>query len=140
MERTLAILKPDCTRKHLIGKVLTHITDAGFRVVALRQVRLSRETAGGFYDVHRERPFFADLVEFMSSGPCIPVVLEKANAVQDFRTLIGATDPSEAAAGTIRKLYADNKGENIIHGSDSVENARIEISYFFTGRDLVSLL
>jgi nucleoside-diphosphate kinase len=139
VERTLAILKPDCVRKNLIGKVITQITDAGFKIVGMRQVWLTPETAGGFYEVHRERPFFHDLVVFMSSGPCVPIVLEKDNAVADFRTLIGATDPREAAEGTVRKLYADSKGENIVHGSDSVENARIEIGYFFAGRDLVDL-
>lgn len=137
MERTLAILKPDCVRKNLIGEVITHITKAGFRIVAMRMVQLSEATAGGFYEVHRERPFFADLVKFMSSGPCVPIALEKENAVADFRTVIGATDPAEAAEGTVRKLYADSKGENIVHGSDSVENARIEISYFFTGSELI---
>lgn len=137
MERTLAILKPDCVRKNLIGEVITHITKAGFRIVAMRMVQLSEATAGGFYEVHRERPFFADLVKFMSSGPCVPIALEKGNAVADFRTVIGATDPAEAAEGTVRKLYADSKGENIVHGSDSVENARIEISYFFTGSELI---
>lgn len=115
----------------------THITKAGFRIVAMRMVHLTEATAGGFYEVHRERPFFADLVKFMSSGPCVPIALEKENAVADFRTVIGATDPAEAAEGTVRKLYADSKGENIVHGSDSVENARIEISYFFTGSELI---
>lgn len=137
MERTLAILKPDCVRKNLIGEVISHLTSAGFRVVGMRMVQLTPETAGGFYDVHRERPFFNDLVMFMSSGPCVPIVLEKENAVADFRTVIGATDPREAAEGTVRRLYADSKGENIVHGSDSVENARIEIGYFFGGIELV---
>jgi nucleoside-diphosphate kinase len=139
VERTLAILKPDCVRKNLIGDVIKQISDAGFRVRGLRMVWLTSETAGGFYEVHRERPFFKDLVTFMSSGPCVPIVLEKENAVADFRTLIGATDPAEAADGTVRKLYADSKGENIVHGSDSAENAAIEIGYFFAGRDLVDL-
>lgn len=139
MERTLAILKPDCVRKNLIGKVISRITGAGFRIVAMKMTRLTPVTAGGFYDVHRERGFFNDLVAFMSSGACVPIVLEKENAVQDFRTLIGATDPAEAAAGTIRKDFADNKGENIVHGSDSPENARIEIGYFFSGQDINSL-
>ena len=139
MERTLAILKPDCVRKNLIGDVIKQISDAGFRVRGLRMVWLTSETAGGFYEVHRERPFFNDLVAFMSSGPCVPIVLEKENAVADFRTLIGATDPAEAADGTVRKLHADSKGENIVHGSDSPENAAIEIGYFFAGRDLVDL-
>ena len=139
MERTLAILKPDCVRKNLIGDVIKQITDAGFRVRGMRMVWLTKETAGGFYEVHRARPFFNDLVAFMSSGPCVPIVLEKENAVADFRTLIGATDPAEAADGTVRKLYADSKGENIVHGSDSAENAAIEIGYYFAGRDLLDL-
>jgi nucleoside-diphosphate kinase len=139
VERTLAILKPDCVRKNIIGSVIEKITTAGFRIAGIKQVRLTPETAGGFYEVHRARPFFNDLVLFMSSGPCVPMVLEKENAVADFRTLIGATDPREAAEGTIRKLYADSKGENIIHGSDSPENAMIEISYFFSGRELTAL-
>jgi nucleoside-diphosphate kinase len=139
VEKTLAILKPDCVRKNLIGDVIKQITDAGFRVRGMRMVWLTTETAGGFYEVHRERPFFQDLVAFMSSGPCVPIVLEKENAVADFRVLIGATDPAEAAEGTVRKRFADSKGENIVHGSDSVENAAIEIGYFFAGRDLVAL-
>ena len=139
MEQTLAILKPDCVRKNLIGDVIKQITEAGFRVRGMRMVWLTTETAGGFYEVHRERPFFNDLVAFMSSGPCVPIVLEKENAVADFRTLIGATDPAEAADGTVRKRFADSKGENIVHGSDSPENAAIEIGYFFAGRDLVAL-
>ncbi|MBI5646269.1 MAG: nucleoside-diphosphate kinase [Ignavibacteriae bacterium] len=137
MERTLAILKPDCVRKNLIGQVIAHITEAGFRVVAMRMVQLTPHTAGGFYAVHRERPFFQDLVAFMSSGPCVPIVLEKDNAVSDFRAVIGATDPKEAEDGTVRKMYADSKGENIVHGSDSPENAAIEIGYFFPGIDTI---
>lgn len=140
MERTLAILKPDCLRKNIIGKVISRITEAGFDIIALKHVWLTPETAGGFYEVHRARPFFNDLVVFMSSGPCIPMALEKENAVDDFRKLIGATDPREAAAGTIRKEFADNKQENIVHGSDSPENAEIEIGFFFSGRELVSML
>lgn len=139
MERTLAILKPDCVRKNLIGEVIGKIAGAGFRILALKQVRLTPETAGGFYDVHRARPFFNDLVLFMSSGPSVPMVLEKENAVADFRILIGATDPREAAEGTIRRLYAESKGENIVHGSDSPGNAFNEISYFFSGRELAAL-
>jgi len=139
LERTLAILKPDCVKKNLIGAVISHITESGFRIISMRQILLTAATAEGFYDVHRERPFFNDLFSFMSSGPCIPIVLEKENAVADFRKVIGATDPLEAEAGTVRKLYAGSKGENIIHGSDSVENAKIEISYFFSSRDLINM-
>lgn len=137
MERTLAILKPDCVRKNLVGKVIQQISDAGFRILGMRQVWLTPEKAGGFYEVHRARPFFNDLVIFMSSGPCVPMVLAKDNAVADFRVLIGATDPREAAAGSIRKMYADSKAENIVHGSDSPENAAVEIGYFFAGQELI---
>jgi nucleoside-diphosphate kinase len=137
VERTLAILKPDCVRKNLQGEVVARIQKAGFKILSLKQTRLTKETAGGFYAVHKGRPFYEGLVEFMSSGPCMPIALEKANAVADFRTLIGATDPAQAAPGTIRKLYADNKGENIVHGSDSPENGRIEISFFFSESELI---
>lgn len=138
-EQTLAILKPDCVRKNLTGAVIAHIEKAGFRILGMKKIRLTKEAAGGFYAVHRGRPFYDGLVEFMSSGPCVPIALEKENAVADFRKLIGATDPKEAAEGTIRKLYADNKGENIVHGSDSAENGRTEIGYFFSARELADL-
>ncbi|RTY37850.1 nucleoside-diphosphate kinase [Chlorobium phaeovibrioides] len=137
MERTLTILKPDCVKKQLIGAVINQIERAGFRVVAMKKIRLSKETAGEFYGVHRERPFFGELVDFMSSGPCVPMILEKENAVADFRTLIGATDPAEAEEGTVRKLHADSKGENIVHGSDSAENAAIEAGFFFAAEEVV---
>ncbi|NNF03505.1 MAG: nucleoside-diphosphate kinase [Rhodothermales bacterium] len=137
-ERTLAILKPDCVRKNLIGEVIRRIQNAGFTIRALRMTQLTRAEAQGFYAVHRERPFFGELVDFMTSGPCVPIVLEKENAVSDFRKLIGATDPEEAAAGTIRKDFADNKGQNIVHGSDSVENGRIESNYFFPEAEIVA--
>lgn len=136
-ERTLAILKPDCVRKNVVGEVIARIEKAGFTILGMKMIRLTRETAGGFYAVHRERPFFNDLVTFMSSGRCVPIVLAKENAVADFRKLIGATDPKEAVPGTIRKDFASSKGENIIHGSDSAENARIEIGYFFPEKELV---
>ena len=136
-ERTLAILKPDCVRKNLQGEVIARIQKAGFKILGMKMIRMTAEAAGGFYAVHRGRPFYDGLVSFMSSGPCVPLALEKENAVQDFRALIGATDPKEAAAGTIRKLYADNKGENIVHGSDSPENGRAEVAYFFPEKDLV---
>ncbi len=128
---TLAILKPDCVRKGIQGKVIAKIQEAGFKVLAMKQIKLSLAQAEGFYDVHRERPFFGELTKFMSSGACVPMVLEKENAVAEFRKTIGATDPKEAAEGTIRRLFADSKGENIIHGSDSDENAATEISYHF---------
>lgn len=139
-ERTLAILKPDCIRKNLSGKVISRIEEAGFKIIGIKKIRLTKESAGAFYAVHKGKPFYDGLVEFMSSGPCIPIALEKENAVSDFRDLIGATDPKEAAPGTIRKDYADNKGENIVHGSDSPENARIEISFFFSERELIENL
>ena len=136
-ERTLAILKPDCIRKHLVGTVIARIQKAGFKIVALKMTHLTPETAGGFYAVHKGKPFYDGLVEFMSSGPCLPIVLEKSNAVNDFRTLIGATDPKDAAPGTIRKEHADSKSENIVHGSDSVENAKMEIAFFFAHKELI---
>lgn len=138
MERTLAILKPDCVRKNLIGEVVRRIQEAGFAIRAMKMIRLSKAEAEGFYAVHRGRPFFDELTNFMSSGPCVPIVLEKENAVADFRELLGATDPAEADAGTIRKDFADNKGENICHGSDSVENGRLESSYFFPEVEVVA--
>lgn len=138
--RTLTILKPDCVRKNLVGDVIAHIQKAGFKIVAMKMTRLTADTAGGFYDVHRERPFFGELCDFMSSGPCVPIILEKDNAVADFRKLIGATDPAEADKGTIRQLYADSKGENIVHGSDSDENAAIESAYFFAKSEEVANL
>ena len=140
IERTLAILKPDCVKKKLMGEVLARIEKAGFTILGLKKLQLSRNAAGGFYAVHRGRPFYDGLVQFMSSGPCVPIALEKENAVADFRTLIGATDPKDAGAGTIRKLYADNKGENIVHGSDSTENGRIEISFFFSEKELIDTM
>ncbi len=136
-ERTLAILKPDCVRKNLQGEVIARIQKAGFKVLGMKQVRLTMEQAGAFYAVHKGRPFYDGLVEFMTSGPCVPIGLEKENAVADFRSLIGATDPKDAADGTIRKLFADNKGENIVHGSDSPENGHIEVGFFFSSADLV---
>jgi len=136
-ERTLAILKPDCVKRKLAGEVLARIEKAGFRILGLKMVRLTAETGGGFYAVHRGRPFYNDLVAFMSSGVCIPVALEKENAVADFRTLIGATDPKDAAPGTIRREFAASKGENIVHGSDSPENGRNEIAFFFAEKELI---
>jgi nucleoside-diphosphate kinase len=136
IERTLAILKPDCVKKNIMGQVLARIEKAGFRILGLKMVKLTRETAGGFYAVHRGRPFYDDLVAFMSSGRCVPIALEKENAVADFRALIGATDPNDAAPGTIRRDFASSKGENIVHGSDSPENGRVEIAYFFSEKEL----
>jgi len=135
--KTLAILKPDCVRKNLIGKVAAQIQEAGFKINGLRMVHLTEDSAKGFYEVHQERPFFNDLIAYMTSGPCVPIALEKENAVEEFRKLIGATDPAKAADGTIRKLYADSIQENIVHGSDSDENAAKEISHFFSRKELL---
>ncbi len=139
-ERTLAILKPDCVKKNVMGQVLARIEGAGFRVLGLKMVKLTQETAGGFYAVHRGRPFYDGLVAFMSSGPCVPIALEKENAVADFRALIGATDPKDAAPGTVRKDLASSKGENIVHGSDSPENGKIEVAYFFSEKELIETM
>ncbi len=138
VERTLTILKPDCVRKNLTGDVIKQIEEAGFKIRAMKLTRLTKDTAGGFYAVHKDRPFFDELVEFMSSGACVPMILEKENAIEDFRALIGATNPEEAEEGTIRAQYADSIGENIIHGSDSVENGEIEAAYFFPESEVVA--
>ncbi|MCX7875470.1 MAG: nucleoside-diphosphate kinase [Melioribacteraceae bacterium] len=137
MSKTLAILKPDCVRKNLIGKVISHIQDAGFKILAMKMVHLTEDSAKGFYEIHKERPFFNELIAYMTSGPCVPIALEKENAVEDFRKLIGATDPTKAEEGTIRKLYAENIQENIVHGSDSDENALKEISHFFSRKEIL---
>lgn len=137
VERTLAILKPDCIKKNVAGQVIARIEKAGFRILGLKMVRLTKETAGGFYAVHRERPFFADLVNLMSSGKCVSIALEKENAVADFRKLIGATDPKDAEPGTIRRDFASSKGENIVHGSDSPENGQNEIAFFFSEKEII---
>jgi nucleoside-diphosphate kinase len=135
--RTLAIIKPDCIEKNLIGEIITKIEKAGFKILTLKMTQLNADSASGFYDVHKGKPFFEGLVEYMTEGPCLPMVLEKENAVEDFRILIGATDPKNAAEGTIRKLYAESVTRNIIHGSDSNENAFKEISYFFSRKEII---
>jgi nucleoside-diphosphate kinase len=135
--RTLAIIKPDAVKRNLIGPIISKINEAGFKIKAMKMVRLNLDSAGGFYEVHKERPFFGSLVEFMTSGPCVPIVLEKDNAVADFRNLIGATDPAQADDGTIRKLFAESKSENVVHGSDSDENASLEIAHFFSRKELL---
>lgn len=129
---TLTIIKPDAVANGHAGKIIDHIIGAGFKVRAMKMLHLDARQAGNFYDVHRARPFFNDLVSFMTSGPCIPMVLEKDNAVEDFRTVIGATNPQNAAEGTIRRLYAKSIEANAIHGSDSDENARREAAFFFS--------
>lgn len=136
---TLGIVKPDAVASGKLGLILAHLERAGFAVQAARLTRLTRAEAEAFYQIHRGRPFFADLVEFMTSGPCFPMVLEREDAVQAFRTAIGATDPAEAAPGTIRKLYAESKGRNAVHGSDSDENAKREIGFFFSAGERAGL-
>lgn len=131
--RTFTMIKPDAFRNGHAGAILDRIIKEGFRIVALKMTKLSTEKAGEFYAVHKERPFYGELVEFMSSGPIVAVILEKDNAVATFRELIGATNPAQAAEGTIRKLYATSVGENAVHGSDSDANAAIEGSFFFSG-------
>lgn len=135
MSRTLAIIKPDAIAAGKAGKILAHLEDAGFEIRALRLVRMSSEQAGAFYAVHRGKPFYDELVAFMTSGPVIPLVLEAENAVPKLRETIGATDPAEAAEGTVRKLYAESKGRNAIHASDSDESAEAEIAFFFSEFD-----
>lgn len=137
IQRTLAILKPDCLEKKVHGKVIQHIIDAGFEIKGMRLIKLTAESAQKFYAVHKERPFYNDLVAYMTSGPVIPICLEKDNAVADFRKTIGATNPANAEDGTIRKLYAESIEKNIVHGSDSPENAMNEIAHFFNNEDLV---
>ena len=130
--RTFTMIKPDAVANGHAGKIIDHITQAGFKIVALKYTRLSTEMAGNFYGIHRERPFFGELVSFMTSGPIYAAILEKDNAVEDFRKLIGATDPQKAESGTIRNLYAKSIDANAIHGSDSDENAEIEGNFFFS--------
>jgi nucleoside-diphosphate kinase len=136
-ERTFSIIKPDATKRNLTGKINAVIEDAGLRIVAQRRIRMTRAQAETFYEVHKERPFYGELVEFMTSGPVVVQVLEGEGAVTKYREVMGATNPEQAAPGTIRKLYANNVGENSVHGSDSQDNARIEIAQFFTEADIV---
>lgn len=131
--RTFTMIKPDATGAGNTGAITKMIEEAGFRIVAMKLTQLTAERAGQFYEVHKERPFYADLCTYMSSGPIVPMILEKDNAVEDFRKLIGATNPQEAAEGTIRKLFAESISANAIHGSDSDENAKIEADFFFAG-------
>jgi nucleoside-diphosphate kinase len=135
-ERTFSIVKPDAVKAGKAGKILARIEEAGFTLVAVRQRHLTKAQAEGFYHVHKARPFFGSLVEFMTSGPCITLVLEKENAIASLRELMGATDPAKAAAGTIRKDFAESIEANAIHGSDGAETAAFEIGYFFAGLEL----
>jgi len=135
-DRTFTMLKPDSVEKGHIGAILEKITVSGFRIVAMKLTQMTRTDAQAFYAVHSERPFYGELVEYMTRGPIVAAILEKNNAVEDFRTLIGATNPAEAAEGTIRKLFAASIGENAVHGSDSDENAAIEGTFHFSGREM----
>ena len=137
MERTLAIIKPDAVERRLAGRILQRIEDEGFRIRAMRRLHLSKPQAEGFYAVHRDRPFFGSLTEFMSSGPAIVMVLEAPDAIRKWRTLMGATDPAKADVGTIRKELAQSIERNVTHGSDAPETAAFEIGYFFPGIDLI---
>jgi len=134
--RTFTMIKPDAVENGHIGAILEKITSAGFKIIAMKYTQLSKRDAQQFYAIHKERPFFNELVAFMTRGPIVSAILEKDNAVEDFRALIGATNPEEAAEGTIRKLYAKDIGENAVHGSDSDENAAIEGAFHFSGREI----
>lgn len=138
MERTLAIIKPDAVEAGHTGKILARLEEEGFRVLALRKLRLSEAQAGAFYEVHRERPFYDSLVAFMTSGPCVPVALERDDAVAYLRRVMGATNPEDADEGTIRKLFASSIERNAIHGSDSPENAALELGFFFSRSELLA--
>lgn len=135
-QRTFTMIKPDAVEKGFSGAILHQITEAGFRIVAMKQTQMTTEDAETFYAIHKERPFFGDLVEYMTGGPIVAAILEKDNAVEDFRALIGATNPEDAAEGTIRKKYAESISANAIHGSDSDDNAQIESTFHFSGREM----
>ena len=137
MERTFAIIKPDAVAARYTGRIIQRIEEAGFTIRAMRLVHLTQKEAEGFYAVHRERPFFASLTKFMSSGPCVVMALEAAGAIKKWRDLMGATDPAKADEGTLRKEFGGSVGENAVHGSDSDENAAIEIAYFFSRLELI---
>ena len=136
IEKTLSILKPDAVARNLTGKINAMLEDAGFKIVAQKMIHMSKEKAQGFYIVHKERPFYDELTTYMSSAPVVVQVLEKENAVEDYRKIMGATDPKKADEGTIRAKYALSVGENSVHGSDSLENAKTEIAYFFTDDEI----
>ncbi len=136
-ERTLAIIKPDSMQKNLQGKIIDHLLAKEFKIIGMKMLRLTKRTAEEFYAVHKGRPFYDELVEFMTESAVVVLALQKKNAVAELRKVIGATDPAEAEEGTIRKLYAESKGRNAIHASDSVENAEVELSFFFTEKELL---
>jgi nucleoside-diphosphate kinase len=136
--KTLAIIKPDAVKKGYSGEIIAMIIKSGFKIKAMKMVHLTKSSAEGFYTVHKDRPFFNDLVAYMTSGPCIPIALEKENAVDDYRKLIGATDPAKAEEGTVRKLFAVDIQNNAVHGSDSDENAVKEIAHFFSSDELLN--
>lgn len=137
--KTLAIIKPDAVAKNVVGKIIAQITEAGFIVRAMKLTKINDDIAGSFYEVHKERPFYGELKSYMTSGPIVPLALEKDNAVEDFRKLIGATDPKKADAGTIRALFGAGIEANAIHGSDSDENAEKEIAFFFSKSEIVNI-
>lgn len=136
IQRTFSIIKPDATARSLEGKILAHIQGAGLNVVAMKKIRMTKEQAEGFYNVHRERPFFQSLIEFMTSGPVVCSILEGENAIETYRTIMGATNPADAAEGTIRKEFAENIEANSVHGSDAPETAQYEINYFFNNLEI----
>ena len=138
LEQTLSIIKPDGVRRNLVGKILSRFENNNLRIVATKMIHLSISDAEGFYEVHRERPFFSELTQFMSSGPVVVSILEGENAVSLYREIMGATNPDEAAEGTIRRDYAESLGENTVHGSDSLESAAVEIAYFFSQTERVN--
>lgn len=137
MERTFAIIKPDATNRGVAGKIIDRIEAAGFRIAGMKKIWMTKKEAEGFYAVHRERPFFGELTDFMSSAPCIVMVLEKENAIADWRKLMGATNPAQAEPGTLRKEFALSLGENAVHGSDAPGTAAVEVPYFFSALELV---
>ena len=135
--KTFAMIKPDAVSNGYSGKIIDHILNSGFEILGMRLTKMTKTVSEGFYTVHKERPFYGELTEFMSSGPAIVLALKKENAVTEWRNTIGATDPKDAKEGTIRKLYAENKGKNAVHGSDSDENAEKEIAFFFTNQEII---
>lgn len=135
--KTLAIIKPDAVSDNHVGEIISMISKAGFKIKALKMMKLTEDAAKAFYEIHKDKPFYGELVEYMTSGPCVPIALEKENAVEDYRKLIGATNPANAAEGTVRKLYAKSVQYNAVHGSDSDENAAREIAFFFSSKELI---